>query len=297
MIRYRPRVGARVRCAVAIIALVASAASIAAEPEDGNNEPTANRSRLAQAWGLAGSAEDESFVFKRYRANYILPVSYRADPGSGLDGTSDNTELAFQISLKTRLSDGLILPKGALWFGYTQLSYWQAYNESSPFRESNFEPELRYAYELDGSLWGWRPRFLSLGVVHESNGRGGAESRSWDRVTAGVAAERGRLTLEARGWWRVSTYEEFDENPNITERVGRGEFRAHYAMEGHALDLLLRTNLEPGEPGGAVQVGYAFPLSAPLRGYVRAFHGYGDTLIDYDEETTRVGLGVLLGQW
>jgi phospholipase A1 len=268
--------------------------AVASEQEEASQ---ASRSRLERDWALGDDGGGQSFLFKPYRTNYVLPVSYRSESGSGLDERADQTEVEFQLSLKARLSHDLLLEGGSLWFGYTQLSYWQAYKESAPFRETNFEPELRYVYELDGSLWGWRPRLLSIGLNHESNGRGNTASRSWNRLTLGLAAERDRFTLEARGWWRVFEPPEMNENPGITDKIGRGELRGHYDIQGHTVDLLLRSNLDVGDPRGAVRLGYAFPIHPVIRGYVRAFHGYGDSLIDYDEKTTRIGVGVEFARW
>lgn len=280
---------------MAVAAAVSPAILAAPEPETEATQREA--SRLERAWALGDDGGEGAFAFRPYKPNYILPVSYRSEAGSGVDGEADEVELAFQISFKTRLSSGLLLDKGSLWFGYSQRSYWQAYAESAPFRETNFEPELRYAYELDGSLWGWHPRIITVGLNHESNGRSGAESRSWNRVTGALAAERGSLTVEARGWWRVPESSDVDDNPGISDRVGRGQVRAYYDRNGQTLDLLVRSNFDVGEPRGAIQLSYAFPLHRNLRGYVRAFHGYGDSLIDFDERTTRFGIGVLLATW
>lgn len=263
---------------------------------DRGEQPRSPASVLAEQWALTARDDRGAFSFSPYRPNYILPASYRADPGSGVDGEADRLELEFQISFKTRLWSGLLLERGALWFGFTQKSFWQAYSESAPFRETNYEPELRYAYELDGSLLGWRPRVLTVGFNHQSNGRSGDDSRSWNRLTAGLAAERGDFSVSARGWWRLPESGE-DDNPGITDEVGRGELRARYDAGGHTVSSMVRGNFEPADPQGAVRLAYAFPINGSFRGYVRVFHGHGDSLIDYDEVTSRLGLGIALSVW
>lgn len=66
--------------------------------------------------------------------------------------------------------------------------YWQACNheESSPFREINYTPELFVAKPVD---WDWGPvhsELLELGIRHDSNGRNVPTSRSWNRISLGI---------------------------------------------------------------------------------------------------------------
>jgi phospholipase A1 len=285
---------------LALLLMWAAGAAVAQAPDEDapgrGDEAASATSVLDEQWALGDDDDRRAFSFSPYRPNYILPLSYRADRGSGVEGEADRLELEFQLSFKTRVWSGALLDRGAMWFGFTQRSFWQAYSESAPFRETNYEPELRYAYELGGSFRGWRPRVLTIGLNHQSNGRSGDESRSWNRLTGGLAAERGDLSLSARGWWRLPESGE-DDNPGIVDRVGRGELRARYDVGGHTVSSMLRSNFEAGDPRGAIRVSYAFPLNRAFRGYIRAFHGYGDSLIDYDEVSSRLGVGIALSVW
>ena len=46
----------------------------------------------------------------------------------------------------------------------------------------------------------------------------------------------------------------------------------------------------------AVQVDWAFPIHGNLRGHAQIFHGYGESLIDYNFRSTRFGLGLSIVQ-
>ena len=86
-------------------------------------------------------AQDTSKVFEMIQAGaglslhkemFVLPVTY-SNEYHGV-----RTEAVFQLSAKHRIF------KTRFYFAYTQISFWQAYDEnnSAPFRETNYNPDL-----------------------------------------------------------------------------------------------------------------------------------------------------------
>ena len=199
----------------------------------------------------------------------------------------------FQLGFKTKLIERAAGSSGDLWFGYTQQSSWQAYNApaSRPFRETNYQPELMAVLPVDLELAGLRARFVGLGLVHQSNGQSGDQSRSWNRVYAQLGVERGALALTARVWRRLSESQD-DDNPDILDYMGRGDVTATWRNEGHELSLTARRNFSTRH--GMLQLGWAFPLATGLKGYVQAFSGYGQSLIDYNYGQKALGVGFLI---
>lgn len=50
---------------------------------------------------------------------------------------------------------------------------------------------------------GWNLVGVTLGLNHQSNGRGQQYSRSWNRVMGGAIFERGEYAVMLRPWWRL----------------------------------------------------------------------------------------------
>jgi phospholipase A1 len=142
---------------------------------------------------------ERALLGKRYgilshRRSYLLPLTYTDAAGrSGLqpeDGSDpseslQSVEVKFQSSFKVPVGGNFLLEDDQLYFAFTQRSLWQAYNRdlSSPFRETLYEPELIWTIPLAQPLFGGRLTAIDLGINHQSNGRHGELSRSWNRFT------------------------------------------------------------------------------------------------------------------
>ncbi|MGQ4583485.1 phospholipase A [Lysobacter sp. F60174L2] len=264
---------------------------------------------LDSRWELARDSKLGTFNFRAYKPVYLMPAFWSSDPNE--QPTSSNPEMPpqsgelsdveakFQLSFKTKAVENLFGDNGDIWMGYTQTSRWQVYNSenSRPFRETNYEPEVMLVFRNGYSLGGWRGRMLGIGINHQSNGRADPLSRSWNRVVVNVGLDRDNWALMLRPWWRLSDGDE-DENPGIENYIGRGDATLVYTRGGHEFSLMARHSLRGGEDSrGAVQLDWGFPLTRTLRGHLQVFDGYGESLIDYDHRATYIGLGVSLLEW
>lgn len=260
----------------------------------------ASDSYLSRYWELDDKDKLGTFLFRLHRDTYLI-ATYNPDPNDApyrplqRDGHAEGlseAELKYQISFKLKLLETPADLPVDVWFGYTQTSFWQAGNRraSSPFRESNYQPELMAVVPMDVNLLGLHLRYLNAGVVHESNGQGALLSRSWNRAYLQAGFERGRFTLLARAWKRLHESADEDDNPDITDYMGHGDLYASWRDRGHEVSLLTRYNGGTGR--GAAQLSWAFPLASHLKGYVQYFDGYGHSLIDYNVSQRVVGAGI-----
>lgn len=249
------------------------------------------------------------YVITAHKHNFILPVSYSTGINETIYQQNDvalreglqPAEVKFQISLKTQLNeDDLLFANDSLSLAITLEAWWQLYSSdlSSPFRETNYQPEVFYLLPL---LWGpfGGNTALVTGLEHQSNGQVQGLSRSWNRLYAMLVYERGDFVASIRPWYRLPENAkenpgdaEGDDNPDILDFMGHGELGASWRNDSYEYAVHLRGNPDTGK--GAVKIGMTFPLVARFRGFVQYFSGYGDSLIDYDHYQQRLGIGVAL---
>ncbi|TAM64574.1 MAG: phospholipase [Rhodanobacter sp.] len=278
---------------------------------EGGNEVARPLSLLDSRWELTPESKLGTFNIRGYKPVYVLPVFFTSNQNSephspNPDNTLaqsqslDNTEAKFQLSLKSKVWQGVFGGSGDLWVGYTQSSRWQVYNTklSRPFRETNYEPEAMLVFGTHYELFGWSGRLLGIGVDHQSNGRSNPLSRSWNRVIADIGFERDGWTVMFRPWWRIPESRRTDNNPDISNYMGRGEVQLIHEWHGQEFGMLLRHSLRGGSNShGAAQFTWSFPLAGNVRGYMEVFKGYGESLIDYNHDATYVGIGISLLDW
>lgn len=249
------------------------------------------------------------FSLLPHRPNYLLPVTYTQYPDKEYlnqgEGRLQNIEVQFQLSLKVVLLDGLYRDAGSLSFAYTTRSFWQAYNIdlSSPFRETNHEPELILALGSRYEFGGFRNVGNAISLNHQSNGLSDDDSRSWNRVIFQTIWERGRYAIALRPWYRIPSPEERypgdplgDDNPDIQDYMGHFDLNLAYAGSVNQYTLMVRNNLSRDNKG-ALQLGWSFPLNERVRGRLHYFEGYGESLIDYDSYSRSLGIGFELSGW
>jgi phospholipase A1 len=279
-----------------------AAAAAAPAPRSSAVSEIVQPSLLDAAWGFL--PDSRTAYVRLHEPNYLLFARYSDNVNRGpyeplFDAFADDydfedVEAKFQLSFKGRLVTTEDRRWG-LWFAYTQQSNWQVYagDISSPFRETNYMPELFGSFRPGVELGGFDFNLLNFGFTHQSNGRADPISRSWDRLFVEGGFERDNLALIVRAWTRVRPGDYEDDNPDITDYLGYGQVTALYRHGEDTFTLMGRGNLATGK--GAAQFTWASrPVLGPMRVYFQLFSGYGESLIDYDWNQTTVGLGVTL---
>ena len=233
------------------------------------------------------------FDISPYKSNYLLPITYDAANHSD---ERMHAETKFQLSFQKSLSDNLLGLHETFALGYTQTSWWQTAENSAPFRETNYQPELFMVmphFDKESFI-----KAYQLGLLHESNGQDIPDSRSWNRLYAKTYLQLGSLIVAPRVWYRLPEDASEDDNPHIEDYLGYGDIELMYPWGRHTFRVLARHNMHFNDTSrGALQLDWTFPLwDNNLFGYIQLFSGYGESLIDYDKRSDRIGIGFALSR-
>lgn len=232
------------------------------------------------------------------------------EPVYFLVGGDGGLNAKFQISLRYQLFDG----RGALasrlpwiddlYLAYSQTSLWDLGDLSKPFKDSSYRPRVFFSnYDLARFFDGQLRVGIETGFGHESNGKVGEESRSFNMLYA-----RPTLTLGDPSGLRffaaplIHNYIADNENRDLKDYRGYVDWVLGIGAKG-GLDFW--TTLRKGERSdyGSIELNASYPLSklsgGDLTGWLtlQYFNGYGESLLDYNRKLDsqwRLGISVAL---
>ena len=232
---------------------------------------------------------ESKYSIKAYRANYFLPLSYRVNGSYPLTNghTSKELETEFQFSIRYDFYANLLGLSEVYSIGYTQLSFWQLYVDSAFFRETNYNPELFITIPVGHVKNFDYFKALRLSFEHKSNGRGGEEERSWNYVTGTVYLQTWLFFSELKLWHEVA---ELKYNKDLMKYMGYGQVQFMFPYKKHLFKFMSRNSFSSKR---ATEINYSYPIShsKDLFLYVKAFSGYGESLIDYNHKVNKIGIG------
>jgi len=211
----------------------------------------------------------------------------------------------FQLSFKYRLFDtnagfGKEQPwLAGFYFGYTQMSIWDLSEDSKPFRDTNYKPSVFWQWErTDDRTWIDAAR---VGFEHESNGRGGIDSRSINTVFVRPEwhwkyANGSRLEFTPKAY----AYVDKSDNPDINHYRGYVDWRVRYDSGANWITTSVVRYSDTGR--GSLLVDLSRRIRdlkfGPIGGYLhfQVFSGYGEELLDYNvkrDTQFRIGFSIV----
>ena len=251
--------------------------------------------------------KDKKFLLMPHKGSFLIPFSYNNNPNNDvfnkmfdqdkLDSRGDYNrylEAEFQVSFLVLTIEDIFQSNYSGYMGYTTHSWWQVYNEewSRPFRESNYELEFfaRNTHKEKLSIFGGKLLSHSFGFVHQSNGQVQELSRSWNRYFFNIELVYSSILLSITAWHITNETINGDDNPDIYKYRGYGSLAAIFKKDKVALTYKLTP--------GTLKMGHEFSLQGPMSGglnyYIKFNYGYGESMIDYNHENRRLGVGIIL---
>lgn len=233
-------------------------------------------------------AFDKQPFFGLYKDNYFI-----FGTAVGSKPTRENTNVKFQISIAQRLTRST-LPWGTyLYLFYTQKVFWNVLENSMPMTDLNFNPGIGLAKPLFV-----KNRFigkLTMMLEHESNGRDGTASRSWNKVSLGANIMIDpAFTIHGKFWIPII---DGQNNKDILDYCGiyqtGMQFNALNNRLGVAVTLVKRRGWKLNY-NAIVELSYKlFPRDNQYI-FLQYYNGYGEGLLAYKEFHSTVRVGIVI---
>ena len=244
---------------------------------------------------------DGSFGLKPYKDNYIIPLGYATKeyPSHKPGIYYDKKEAELQVSLKLKVYENLFGLNEIYYLSYTHQAFWQIYIESSPFRESIYNPEAFVVFPISDRKSWFQMRSFKIATAHMSNGqpntrdvpgfKGYNLSKSINYFYATARFQHGTLLTDVTLMAPFPGSANLDDNPDIMKYLGYTKVKFTYFINDHMCSLMIRGN--ESSLKGAIEAKYSYPLYADTYLYAKIFHGYGESLVDYNREVTKFSVG------
>lgn len=206
--------------------------------------------------------------------------------------TTTNSDVKFQISLAIRLTDNVLPWKSFLFLMYTQKTLWNVFQESMPMRDLNFNPGI-----------GWSKPFfnkdryvgkLTLMLEHESNGRDGDESRSWNKISlSGSTIINEWLMVHAKFWIPII---DGQNNRDIFKYCGIYQSGVVITTPNKRFSWGLTWVKRSGFNLNFNTIwDFSWRVSdkTNLNLFAQYYNGYGENLLDYKQFHSRLRVGII----
>lgn len=206
----------------------------------------------------------------------------------------DNDDQAkVQFSLKYEIIRGY-----NFYIGYTQLMYWDLYDQSSPFRNIDFNPEAFWRFEPD---W-WILSSADFGFFeHLSNGKAGPTNRSLDQLYIETRNDVSVWRLQfAYGMKFKHRFNLASQNADIARYDGWFEgfvtLKLFTFVKGYTDSEEFEFRFSPSELGGWKEYGLKFRTLIPRfnpKFYFQIRDGFARNLLEYNQDETEYRFGVI----
>ena len=204
-----------------------------------------------------------------------------------------NSDVKFQISFRQRLTKSILPLHSHLFLSYSQKAMWNIFEESLPFHDLNFNPGIGVQKLIihKGKLIG----NATILLEHESNGRDGEASRSWNKVSfSGAVVIDPRLVVHAKTWIPII---DGQQNKDILKFSGIFQAGAQFISTNKRWVADVTFVKRKGwnlNFNTIVNVGFRVSKKDNQFIMLHFYDGYGENLLDYSKYHCRLRVGLLI---
>ena len=207
--------------------------------------------------------------------------------------TKENTNIKFQISIAQRLTNAT-LPWGTyLYLFYSQKCFWNVLENSMPMTDLNFNPGIGLTKPLFV-----KNRYvgkINLIVEHESNGRDGTASRSWNKISLGGSIMIDpQIVVHGKFWLPIV---DGAENRDILDYSGIYQMGTSFMSQngrwGCAVTLVKRKGWKLNY-NTILELNYRIFKRDNQYLFLQYYNGYGEGLLAYKEFHSMLRLGIVI---
>lgn len=233
-------------------------------------------------------ALDNGPYFTLYKDNYFI-----AGTTIGGKPTATNSDVKFQVSIAQRLTKSTLPFNTYLYLFYTQKCMWNVFENSMPMRDFNFNPGIGLAKHLFV-----KNRYVgkvTLMIEHESNGRDGIESRSWNKVSlASNIFIDPNFMVHGKVWIPII---DGQNNQDILYYSGIYQVGTTFTTPnkrfGFALTMVKRKGWN-FKYNTIWEVNYRLFKDENQFLFLQYYNGYGENLLDYNQYHSRLRIGLVI---
>lgn len=231
---------------------------------------------------------DNGPYFGLYKDNYFI-----FGTSVGQKPTDKNSNVKFQISVAQRLTKST-LPWGTyLYLFYTQKCFWNILEESLPMTDLNFNPGVGLAKPLFV-----KDRFIGkvmMVVEHESNGRDGDDSRSWNRITFGsnIMVDP-NFMVHGKVWIPIV---DGQNNKDILDYCGIYQVGTSFMSPNRKFGASVILTKRRGwnlSYNTVVEFSYRFNNNQNQYLFMQYYNGYGEGLLEYNKFHSQLRVGIVI---
>ena len=207
--------------------------------------------------------------------------------------TEFNSDVKFQISFRHRLTKSILPLHSHLFLQYSQKAIWNVFEESLPFHDLNFNPGIGIQ-----NLVVYNGKLVGNGTImleHESNGRDGEASRSWNKVSVSYAAVIDpRLEVYGKTWIPII---DGQQNKDILKYCGIFQVGSQFISADRRWVADVTFVKRQGwnlNFNTILNVGFRFSKRDNQYLMLHFYDGYGENLLDYNKYHCRLRIGLLI---